>query len=78
MGYAFAAIELIDSLLDRGEEFNALGDFFERCFIRQLLDRIKNEGFLRHAKNITKRMTCDQPSFDYGSAGQPSFDYGSN
>ncbi len=53
---AFAAIELIEPFLNRGEEFDSLGDFLERGFVRQFLDRIKNEGFLRHARNILKRV----------------------
>ncbi len=52
MGYAFATIQLINSLLNTGEKTQSLRHIFEGTIIRKAGQSTQNEFFLAHKVRI--------------------------
>lgn len=53
---AFAAVQLVEALLDGGEEIDLVGDLVERGVVRKLLDDIEHCLFLCHGGIMPPRV----------------------
>ena len=61
IGDAFAAVELIETLLDGGEEVHTVRDFVQQSVIGKLANRVEHKFFLGHDQSMNVLLPESKP-----------------